>query len=84
MRSALLSDLDMIGVCQMAAITRLISPKEFGERLCLSRSSIYRLIDEESAFPRPVKVAQKRIAFVEAEADAYIAARIASRQERTA
>lgn len=68
----------------MAAQTRLISPKEFGDRLCLSRSSIYRLMDGEPGFPRPVKVAQKRIAFVEAEADAYIAARIASRQERAA
>ncbi|MFC5554452.1 helix-turn-helix transcriptional regulator [Methylobacterium iners] len=63
----------------MAAPTKLISPKTFAERLCLSRSSIYRLMDDEPGFPRPVKIAVKRIAFVEAEAEAYIAGRIAAR-----
>jgi predicted DNA-binding transcriptional regulator AlpA len=64
----------------MAPPTKLISPKDFGARLCLSRSSIYRLMGEEPGFPQPVKVAAKRIAFVEAEAEAYIASRIAARE----
>jgi prophage regulatory protein len=39
-----------------------------------SRTSIYRLIDEEQ-FPAPVKLGSQRIAFRETEVRAYVASR---------
>ena len=57
---------------------KLISIKAVAERVGLSRSSIYRLVAED-AFPRPVKVSERRVTWLEHEVDAFIAARIAAR-----
>jgi prophage regulatory protein len=43
-----------------------------------SKAQLYRLI-KAGKFPRPIKLGEHRIAFVESEIDAFIAARIAAR-----
>lgn len=72
----------------MTTAPRLIDIRELAARLSISRTSIYRLIAEDASFPRPVRVGARRIAFVEEEADAYIAAGLRSvlpsRKERQA
>jgi prophage regulatory protein len=56
----------------------LISMRETARRVLFSRVHIYRLINK-GRFPRPVKVGDARIAFVESEVDDFIKARIAQR-----
>ena len=63
---------------------KLISPKAFAERLSGSRPLLYHLMGKDPAFPRPVRISQGRIAFVESEVDAYIRRRIAARDDGTA
>lgn len=60
--------------------TRLIPLKELGpaKGIPYSRAQIYRMIGE-GRFPRPVKLGEHRIAFVEQEVDAWIKAKIAER-----
>lgn len=47
------------------------------DRVCMGKSRIYDLI-KSGDFPQPVKLG-RRIAFVEAEVDEWIAARVAER-----
>ena len=56
----------------------LIAIKEVCRRTSLSRASLYRLM-AKGAFPRLVPLTGTRKAFVEADVDAWIAARIAAR-----
>jgi prophage regulatory protein len=58
-------------------VTRLIGLTEVIERVRESRSEIYRKI-RGGSFPRPVKVGERRIAFIEDEIEAYQAARVAA------
>jgi prophage regulatory protein len=46
--------------------------------ITLSRSQIYRLIGRKR-FPKPVRMGERAVAFVEKEIDDYIAGRIAER-----
>jgi prophage regulatory protein len=48
-----------------------------------SRPHLYRLI-KDGKFPRPVHLGPNRIAFVEEEIDAWLAARVAERDGRAA
>jgi prophage regulatory protein len=56
----------------------LISMAETARRVMFSRVHVYRLI-AAGKFPRPVKLGEARVAFVEAEVDDFIRARIAER-----
>ncbi len=56
----------------------LISMAETARRLMFSRVHIYRLI-KAGKFPRPVKLGEARIGFVEEEIADFIRARIAKR-----
>lgn len=59
---------------------RLLRLPQVIERTALKRSTIYDLM-EKGAFPRPVKISGARQnAWVEAEVDAYIEARISERE----
>jgi prophage regulatory protein len=61
---------------------KLLPIRVVAERVCMSRSSIYRLVaDPTSGFPQPLKVSARRVAFVEGEVDDYVARRIASRDQ---
>ena len=55
--------------------TVLLSFKDVTERTSLSRSTIYRLLDEGS-FPLPIYLGTRR-AFIEAEVEDWILSRIA-------
>jgi prophage regulatory protein len=59
---------------------RLISMDETARRVMFSKVHVYRLI-AAGKFPRPVKIGDARIAFVESEVDEFIRARIAQRDE---
>lgn len=57
----------------------LLRRKDVEQRTGLSRSSIYALA-KEGAFPRPVSLSIRSVAWVEEEVDAWIEARIQERQ----
>lgn len=57
---------------------RLVSMKTTTARVPFSRTTIMNLADAGD-FPKPVRIGTKRIAFVEHEVDAWVAARIAAR-----
>ena len=53
----------------------------FIQKSGLSRSTIYRLIKEDSKFPQPIKLSTRAIGFLEIEVDAWIAGRVAASRE---
>ncbi len=61
----------------------LLSAKQVVALTSLSRTTIYRLVDE-GVFPRPVRIHGSRVGWVEAEVVDWIAARIAERDRVTA
>jgi len=61
----------------------LISAKEVCRRTSLSRASLYRLM-AQGAFPKPVPLHGVRKAWVEAEIDAWVVARITARNGEAA
>jgi prophage regulatory protein len=65
-------------------VHRLISPTEAAARLSLSRTTFWRLKRKDSRLPEPIQVSPGRVAFLEEEIDAYIAARLAERERSRA
>ena len=61
------------------ATRKLIKPKTFADDLGVSRSQLYVLMKRDPRFPKPVRISEGRIAFVEAEKAAYIELLIAER-----
>ncbi|WP_224702010.1 helix-turn-helix transcriptional regulator [Devosia aquimaris] len=57
---------------------RLMAPKEAALATSLSRP-LLTLMAAEGHFPTPVRLGERRIAFVRSEVDAWIDARIAAR-----
>lgn len=57
---------------------RLMSPSEAAIETSLSRT-LLSMMAAEGQFPQPVRLGVKRIAFVRAEVEAWIEARIAAR-----
>ena len=51
------------------------------ERTGLVRSTIYKLIGD-GAFPAPVKLLKRTVAWVEAEVDAWLGEKIAERDQK--
>jgi prophage regulatory protein len=62
---------------------RLIPKKTVLERIPLSNSSLWRKINA-GTFPRPVHVSTRRSMWLEDEIDAFVAARIAERDQAAA
>ena len=58
--------------------TTLLRLPEVCRRLGLGRTSIYRQMAADPTFPRPVRVTEHAVAWVEVEVEAFIAARIAA------
>ena len=56
---------------------RLIRRKELEDRIGLARSTIYRMMAEET-FPRPVRIGRRAVAWPESEIEHWIAARPAA------
>lgn len=57
---------------------RLMAPKEAAEATSLSRT-LLTLMAAEGQFPQPVKLGERRIAFVRSEVESWIDAKIAGR-----
>jgi prophage regulatory protein len=57
---------------------RLMSPKEAATETSLSRPCL-TLMSAEGQFPKPVRLGERRIAYVRAEVEAWIDSRIAAR-----
>ena len=62
---------------------RLVTMRELVERVPFSRVHIYRLI-RDGKFPAPIKLGDRRVAFLENEVESWVAARIAERDARPA
>lgn len=58
---------------------RLIRPPEVYARTGLGRSRVYEEI-ARGEFPKPVRIGERAVAFVEAEVEDWIKARIAARE----
>lgn len=61
---------------------RLIRRKEVQNKTGFGASSIYAEM-AKGTFPKPVRISERRIAWVESEIDQWIAERIASRSTAT-
>lgn len=59
---------------------RLLSMSAVLERVCMSKTSLYRRINS-GEFPKPVGIARYKIAFVESEVEEWIAARVKERDQ---
>ncbi len=62
--------------------TQMLRIREVCQRTSLSKSQLYRLVDE-LAFPAPIRLGRRACAWVEAEVEQWLRDRIAhSRTER--
>jgi prophage regulatory protein len=59
---------------------RLIRMDQVKNRVCLSKTTIYRKIEVDE-FPRPVPIGTQRVAWIESEIDAWIADRAEARDQ---
>lgn len=59
---------------------RLLSMAAVLDRVCLSKTQLYRLINS-GEFPKPVPVGRQRVAFLEREVTSWIDARVRLRDE---
>ncbi|WP_324134066.1 helix-turn-helix transcriptional regulator [Bosea sp. (in: a-proteobacteria)] len=62
---------------------RLMAPKDAALATSLSRT-LLALMADAGEFPAPVRLGERRVAYVRAEVDAWIDQRIGSRQARAA
>lgn len=54
-----------------ANANRLITPKQACERVALSRATLDRMV-AAGTFPKPLRITERRLAFNEADVDAWI------------
>lgn len=59
---------------------RFISVSEVLDRICLSKTHLYRKINS-GQFPRPVPLGPQKVAFLESEIEDWMAARLSARQQ---
>ncbi len=59
---------------------RFISMSEVLDRICLSKTHLYRKINA-GQFPRPVPLGPQKVAFLESEIEDWMAARLHARQQ---
>jgi prophage regulatory protein len=64
-------------------MSTLIRLPEVTRRTTKSRSAIYAAIASGN-FPKPIRIGQRAVAFIESEIDAWIAHQAESRNQRTA
>ncbi|VVE15640.1 hypothetical protein PCO31110_02902 [Pandoraea communis] len=61
---------------------RILRLKDVQQRIGISRPTVYRWLDKDPSFPKPVSLGSHSIGFVESEIDAWLEARVrASRGE---
>lgn len=59
---------------------RFISMTEVLDRICLSKTHLYRKINA-GQFPKPVPLGPQKVAFLESEIEAWMAARLHAREQ---
>ena len=59
---------------------RLLSMAVVLDRVCMSKTQLYRLINA-GEFPKPIPVGRQRVAFLESEVNAWIESRLRLRDE---
>ena len=59
---------------------RIISMIEVLDRICLSKTHLYRKINA-GQFPRPVPLGPQKVAFLESEVEAWMGARLQARDQ---
>ena len=59
---------------------RFISMSEVLDRICLSKTHLYRKINA-GQFPRPVPLGPQKVAFLESEVEAWMADRLRAREQ---
>ena len=62
---------------------RLVTMRELIKRVPFSRVHVYRLI-RDGKFPAPIKLGDRRVAWLEHEIESWIAARVTERDARPA
>lgn len=67
-----------LGAAQQSSDRRLISKAELLAQIPISNATMWREI-AASRFPKPVRIGVRRIAFFQAEIDAWLAGRVAER-----
>lgn len=60
---------------------RFISMSEVLDRICLSKTHLYRKINA-GQFPRPVPLGPQKVAFLESEIDEWMEARLHARENK--
>jgi prophage regulatory protein len=61
---------------------RLVKLPELMARTARSRSAVYRLINNDPSFPKPITIGVRCVAWVESEVDAYIRRQIEQRDAK--
>lgn len=59
---------------------RMLTLRDVRDRTTFSKTHLYRLINA-GTFPQPVKIGERRVAFVEREIDQWLQARVDARTE---
>jgi len=62
----------------LPVVHRLLSTRTVLERICVSKPSLYRMINRGD-FPKPVPIGRQRVAFIETEVESWIGARMEAR-----
>lgn len=61
---------------------KILRLKQASEKTGLSRSSIYKLLST-GEFPKQIQLSARRVGFIEAELDAWLAAKAEDRNKKT-
>jgi len=60
---------------QIRSATRLLPPPVVTDRTSLSRTTLWRMV-RRGEFPKPIPISPNRVAWSEAEVDAWIASKM--------
>lgn len=61
---------------------RILRDIQVGEKLAYSRATVWRRAKTDPDFPQPVKLSAGRTGWIEAEVDAYLAAKVAEARQQ--
>ncbi len=64
-------------------MARFITPKQTCERIALSRATLDRMV-AAGAFPKPIRLTERRLAFNEAAVEAWIVEKMEAAREQVA
>lgn len=62
-------------------MARILNTKDVVFKLGVSRSTFYAMLKDDPRFPKPVRLTQQRVGYLESEIDDYIQALAADRDQ---